>query len=329
MDYDYALALGGGGARGVAHIGAVQALEQAGLRPSLVTGTSMGAMVGAIYAQHPDGDVGWSRLQEFLDSDLFRRTKVEFIQPATEHVSLAQRARHYVQRVYLQGRVLTRPSVLPPDVVRSVVDYFVDDGYLEDTRIPFAAVAADMDTGQAVTLHRGSIREAVLASMSIPGFMPPVVMNGRQLMDGGVVALVPIEAAISLGATRVVAVDVEKELGPLKEGLNALELIFRADEIQGNELRNLKNRAADLVLVPEVGEIHWSDFKQVERVLDAGRAAVECNLDAVRRVLAAPTRPVPPPPEKPRPGPWAGLKRLFAGRGRDSAPDQGKASRRG
>jgi NTE family protein len=330
MTYDYALALGGGGARGVAHIGVVLALEAAGLRPRLVTGTSMGAVVGAVYAQHPEGDAGWTRLQEFLDSDLFRRTKVEFIQPAAENISLAQRARHYVQRVYLQGRVLTRPSVLPGDVVRSVVDYFIEDGYLEDTRIPFAAVAADMGTGQAVTLHQGPIREAVLASMSIPGFMPPVELNGRQLMDGGVVSLVPIEAAISLGASRVVAVDVEKELAPLKDGLSALEVIFRADEIQGNELRKLKNRAADLVLIPQVGEIHWSDFNQVERVLDAGRAAVEGNLDAIRRVVTAPSPPASaaPEPERPRPGPWAGLRRWFTGRGRSSGPKQGKECRR-
>jgi NTE family protein len=317
MTADYALVLGGGGARGVAHIGVVQALEEAGLRPRLVTGTSMGAMVGAVYAQNPDGDAGWTRLQEFLASELYRRTKVEFIQPSEERISLAQRARHFVQRAYMQGRVLTRPSVLQANVFQQVVNFFVKDGYIEDTRIPYAAVATDMGSGQAVTLNQGSIREAVLASMSIPGFMPPVELAGRQMMDGGVVALVPIEAAISLGAARVVAVDVEKELGPLPEGLSALEIIFRADEIQGNELRRLKNRAADLVVVPRVAEIHWSDFGQVERVMAAGREAVENNLEAIRRVVTAPVRPFVLEPERPRPGFWAGLRRLFTSRGRD------------
>ncbi|MBU1741669.1 MAG: patatin-like phospholipase family protein, partial [Proteobacteria bacterium] len=196
---DYALALGGGGARGVAHIGVVQALEEAGLRPGLITGTSMGAVVGAVYARRPEGDGGWARLQQFLVSDLYRRTKVEFIQPAEERGGLAQRARYFVQRAYMQGRVLTRPSVLSLDVIRDVVEFFIEEGYLEDTRVPFAVVATDLGSGQAVTLNQGPIREAILASMSMPGFMAPVELGGRLLMDGGVVSLVPIESAIALG----------------------------------------------------------------------------------------------------------------------------------
>lgn len=318
---DFALALGGGGARGVAHIGVAQALEAAGLRPRLITGTSMGAVVGAVYAQDPEGDAGWTRLTEFLDSELFRRTKVEFIQPAEERGSLAHRARYFVQRAYMHGRILTRPSILSLDVIREVVEFFVEEGYLEDTRVPFAAVATDMGNGQTVTLNQGSIREAVLASMSIPGFMAPVELNGRQLMDGGVVSLVPIESAVALGATRVVAVDVEKKLPELKTRLSALDYIFRADEIQGNELRRFKNRAADLVLVPEVGDIHWSDFRAVEEVYAAGRAVIEQNLEAIRRVVtaAAPCRPpsgppVPPEEEPARKGLWGALKGLWSKR---------------
>ena len=277
----------------MAHIGVIEVLEAEGLRPALVAGTSMGALVGAAYAQNPDRFLAWDRFLEFFEDSLYRRTRLADVQvfSDSENTNLARRMYQFVKRAYLGGRVLTSAPVIGPDVLRELVGFFLEDTRIEDTVLPFAAVATDLTDGREMILTKGSIIEAVMASMSIPGYMSPVEMGGHLLFDGGVVSLVPISAAINLGATRVVAVDVERNLQTERRFSTAMELIMRADEIQGVELKNIKNRAADMVIRPPVGEVSWYHFERAEDIRRAGQTAAQDAVDQVRRLLE---------PEKPK-----------------------------
>jgi NTE family protein len=184
-----AVAVGGGGVLGAAHVGVGYALEQRGFIPDLIVGTSVGALTGAIAAAHPDSaapwlDRVWTRL---------RRRDVFPLGPLSSRTSLfADRGlRRLIARAALPARI-------------------------EQLAVPFTAVAMDLATGAQVLLDHGDLESALLASAAIPGVLPPVVRDGRTLVDGGVVAYVPVQAALLAGAASVLALSVGPESWPLR-----------------------------------------------------------------------------------------------------------------
>lgn len=167
-----ALALGSGGAKGMAHVGALKALEELGIRFSAVAGTSIGSIVGALYAKgYSPTDIG----------ELLRRTDYRAMALA----------------------LLAAGSNLP---VRNMLDSMLDESTFEDLKIPFAAVATDADSGEEVLLRSGSVSQAVLASSAMPPFFKGVAIGQRTLMDGAFVNAVPADAARALGGTFVIGI---------------------------------------------------------------------------------------------------------------------------
>jgi NTE family protein len=182
-----ALVLGGGAARGFAHVGVLRVLEEAGIPVELVVGTSVGALVGALYADGHD-----ARALEHLARDLDRDDFFDFgLAPALFGTGLAK------------GE---RLEAWMTDHLRTL--------RIEQLELPFAAVATDLGDGSVVVLDRGEVARAVRASSAIPGVFEPVELGGRLLVDGGVVANLPVKAARDLGADVIVAVDVTEVSGP-------------------------------------------------------------------------------------------------------------------
>ena len=190
------LALGGGSARGWAHIGVLRALAEADIQINCVAGTSIGALVGAIYSsgriallEEAALKMDWGRIVSFLDV------------------------------------VFPRSGLIDGKKIETFFRGHVQKTRFEDLRVPFAAVATDLRSGSAVILKSGDLIEAVRASISIPGIFTPVVLNGRVLVDGGLVDPVPVTVARSLGADRVIAVDHSHsftEKPPMKTGGGSL-----------------------------------------------------------------------------------------------------------
>lgn len=295
------LALGGGGARGFAHVGVLESLHARGVPIAGIVGTSSGAVAGAGYCLGYEPPAMRERVMEFAGSVLANHTKVRALvasdQESDWHGLVGRLNRIFCQGVMVKS-LLLESSLLGPDYFQRVVDFFLPEADMAAMPIPFAVVATDLANGCEVVIKKGSLRRAVLASSSVPGVAPPVELDGHILTDGGVVSLVPSTAAARLWPNHpVVAVSVDRTLEVGKAPGHALECYIRASDIQGAHLSAMLLARADLSLVPDVGDFHWADFVEARTIMDAGFAAAEDATDEIEALMerqAAQERPARP-----------------------------------
>lgn len=258
------LALGGGGARGFAEIGVLRVLEQEKIPISFVAGTSVGSLVGALYA-----DTG-----RVLDAE-FHAISV------TEEDLFDYRAFAAFSGGFVKGERL-----------RQFLAANLKSRSIEQMKIPYAAVAVDVATGRAVAFQRGAIAPAVHASCAIPGVFVPVEIAGRTYVDGGVVNPVPADVVRSMGADVVIAVSIP----PLTRSTvpsNPVAVAYQSVTIMSAEIGRLRARDADVVITPDVGDVAYDDFTQKKRLISAGEDAARKALGQIRSAIAARTRKVP------------------------------------
>jgi len=292
-----ALVLSGGGARGAAHIGVLEVLEELHVVPDLVVGTSMGSIVGGLYAAgwSPGeiaellGSVDWS----YVFSDSVRRYDRSFRRrqddrPYLLHTKLRFRGwRPYVPPGVLGGQSLEL-------LLRSLEIRSAPPTDFDRFPIPFRAVAMDVATGDPVVIGSGSLAVAMRASMAIPGAFAPVELDGRRLVDGGGAANLPVGVAQSLGATRVIAVDVSTPLTREGESFTDFVSVFN----QLNNLLTASNRSrdvarlrpGDVLLVPELGDIGFADFPRAAEAVAIGERSAREREDALRALAAGEER---------------------------------------
>ncbi len=282
-----ALVLGGGGARGLAHLGVLRALEKADISIDLIVGCSFGAIVGGMYAQMGKAVAVENRLREFVHSREYRALGLDWIRkPKLETEDyLRQLARNVRERVFL-NLIAHRISVLKAERLENAICFLIDEGTFQQTRIPFACNATDLVTGQPVLLTEGSLRRAIQASASIPGYFPPVVMNGKKLVDGAVTYNLPVHFARSLGANRVIAVDVHPQLYTENNFRNIFDVLMRANTITGYMLNEQSSQEGiDLVIRPMVSHFYWYEFDRAEEIIEAGEQAANQLMETVRQML--------------------------------------------
>lgn len=281
--------MGGGGARGFAHVGVLEALYKRDIPVAGVVGTSSGSIAAAGYCLGYDPREMRERVEEFTRSSLASHAKVRaLVDDDGEREWRGLPGRLF--RLFCQGSMvkslLFQTSVIHRHYFRTVVDFFLPEAQIEDMPIPFAAVATDVNSGQAVVLDHGSLRKAVLASCSVPGVTAPVEIEGRQLIDGGVVCIVPSDIARSLWPTKpLLAVCVDREIGFEEPPSQALECYIRAGEIQSARLAELSMAMADISIYPKVGDFHWADFVRAGAIMDQGFAAVEERGDEIAALV--------------------------------------------
>ncbi|HWP34648.1 MAG TPA: patatin-like phospholipase family protein, partial [Thermodesulfobacteriota bacterium] len=283
------LALGGGAARALAHLGVLRVFEEEGIAVGAIAGTSMGALIGGMYALHPDAREVRARVLGVLFSKEFLRVKVEYmraLREVKEH-SVFRTLVNYFRRSVFHNVVLNRQSFLPPDRYMRHIAAFVGDRLIEECLIPFAAVATDVRSGEEVVITRGPMRVAVAASCAIPGILPPVELDGLLLIDGGWVDHVPVAPVAALGADLVVGVEIGAPTED-PEGLlrNGLEMVIRANAITRAALSRLQLSRADLVIRPATDRMDWLDFRQADEAIRLGEAAARAALPALREALA-------------------------------------------
>ena len=246
------LALGGGAAKGFAHVGVIAVLEEAGLRPALVVGTSAGSVVGALYASGKNG------LQ-------LQRAALQM-----EEVAIADWMVPLVNRGVFKGEALAR-----------YVNDAVGGRLLEDMRIPFGVVATDLGNGQAVLFRRGDTGTAVRASSAVPAVFQPVRINGRDYVDGGLVAPVPVQFARQMGAELVIAVDISDAPEGQAAG-DTFQILLQTFNIMGKSINQYELRQADVVVRPSLVGLRSADFSARQRAIDSGRAAMQAALPQLR-----------------------------------------------
>jgi NTE family protein len=267
------LALGGGGARGFVHIGVLRVIESTGIRARAIVGTSMGSVMGAMYLVHGSADAVEACWREAIEEEILPAVQqVRSARGATQREHpLIQAARRFKNRVVV-SIALNRSTILDGAVLDRAVDFLLPDILLEDLPEPFIAVATDLETGAEIRLERGSLRRAVKASSSIPGMVPAVDVDGAQLVDGGVVAEVPVAAARQLGAP-IVAVDASMEIpGPADDDL-ALDTMMRTEMMTAERLRLRQLAEVRWVIRPDIGQVAWADWDAIDDMIAAGERA--------------------------------------------------------
>ena len=251
------LALGGGAARGFAHVGVIAVLEEAGLRPQLVVGTSAGSLVAAMYAS------GKSSAQ-------LQQTALNL-----EEVAITDWMLPLVGRGMFRGDALAR-----------YVNDLVAGRLIENMAMPLGIVATDLHSGQAVLFQRGDTGTAVRASSAVPAVFVPVKIGTREYVDGGLVSPVPVKFARQMGADVVLAVDISAP----PEGNTAdgtLQILLQTFAIMGKTINQYELQGADVVVRPSPLGLKSADFSARQRAMDAGRAAMLVALPALRAKLEA------------------------------------------
>ncbi len=283
------LALGGGAARGMAHIGVLQAFEEEEIPIQVLTGTSMGAIIGGMYAARPQVKPLRRKFEAYLKSDLLRKSRLDFAveRDQVEGAGLFYRFSQLARKNLFYTLSMTRLSFVSQETADKSFAFLLPDIAIEEMALPFAASALDLNSGQEVILRSGSLRRAVAATSALPGVLPPVTLNGQLLVDGGWINAVPIHPARQLGADLVVGVDVSSQLGEAESVNNGLGIVFRANAAARNALAELLLSAADLVIRPDVGVNHWADFSHAERLIEKGYRAAQEQMPQIRELLAA------------------------------------------
>lgn len=255
------LALGGGAARGFAHVGVIQVLEQNGIRPDLVVGTSAGSLVAALYASG--------------------KTAAELEQTALqmEEAAITDWMLPLFNRGVLKGEALAR-----------YVNRQVQSKPLQAMKLPLGIVATDLATGKGVLFQRGDTGTAVRASSAVPGVFMPVSISGREYVDGGLVAPVPVQQAREMGAEVVIAVDISS--APEGESTSdALRVMLQTFTIMGQSINRYALAEADVVVRPALVGVGSADFSARQRSIVAGREAMQAALPRVRQQLQAKRQP--------------------------------------
>ncbi len=253
----FGLALGGGAARGFAHVGVIQVLEEAGIKPDLVVGTSAGSVVAAFYASGKDG----AQLQKAAET-MEEATITDWTVP-------------------LLGRGMMRG-----DGLARYVNKQTGNRRIEDFKMPLGIVATDLKTGEGILFQRGDVGTAVRASSSVPSVFEPVRIGNREFVDGGLVSPVPVRYARQMGAEYVLAIDISSPPESGKTG-DMFDILMQTFTIMGKSINTLELRDADLVVRPALNDVGSADFKARRRSIEAGRAAMLQALPKLKAALAA------------------------------------------
>ena len=247
------LALGGGAARGFAHIGVIKVLEAQGFTPDIIVGTSAGAVVGALYAS---GNTG------------FELQKIAF----------------KLEESKISDWSMPDRGVFKGEALQQFVNDAVAQRPIEGLKKPFAVVATDLKSGDSILFRTGNTGMAVRASATVPGIFQPVSINGHEYVDGGLSSLVPVRSARQMGADVVIAVDISARPGN-HAVRGTLDILLQTFTIMGQNLARFELKEADVVIRPQVGSIGPADFQARHDSILEGEKAAQAALPQIREAI--------------------------------------------
>jgi NTE family protein len=250
-----ALVLGGGAARGFAHVGVIQVLEEAGIKPDMVVGTSAGSVVASLYASGKSAE------------------QLKTIAQTMEESALTDWKIPLVGRGMLQG-----------DALQRYINTQVGGKRIEDMHIPLGIVATDLKSGQGVLFQRGDVATAVRASSAVPAVFEPVRIGNREFVDGGLVSPVPVRYARQMGADIVLAVDISSiPEGNTTDGI--FKILLQTTAIMIKSINDLELKDADVLVRPELMGVGSANFGARQRSIEAGRLAMQQALPKLKSLL--------------------------------------------
>lgn len=252
------LALGGGAARGFAHVGVIKALEAQGIVPDIVVGTSAGSLVGALYAAGNNG-FALHKLALEMDEATISDWSVPFFAKST--------------------------GVLKGEALQNYVNRTVNNVPIEKLKVPFGAVATDLNNGMPILFRRGNTGAAVRASSAVPSVFQPVRIGDRSYVDGGLVSPVPVRFAREMGADFVIAVNISSQ-PDAQPSSSSLDVLLQTFAIMGQSINHYELKEADIVIQPRLGTMKGSDFPGRNTAILAGEQATAALMPDIKRKLA-------------------------------------------
>ena len=249
------LALGAGGARGLAHVGGIQVLEEHNIPIDMVAGSSIGSLVGALFAMGHDGE-----------------TLARFAQLCREK--------------FFYDFTVSKMGIIQGNKIKELLYLLTQRKRFEELPIPLTIVATDLLSGEKVLFREGLIADAIRASISIPGIFVPVKMNDRLLVDGSVVDRVPVSVVKQMGADMIIAVDIST----LKKNVQVnsiIDVMLQSIDIMQYEMVRFHELNADIVIRPNVSEYSWRSFEYVSELIQLGREATENQLAKIKKKIAS------------------------------------------
>jgi NTE family protein len=251
------LVLGAGAARGFAHVGVIKALEAQGIRPDVVVGSSAGSVIAALLASGVTGNE-LNRLALNLDEATIADWGLPFV-----------------------GRF---GGLIKGDALQNMVNREVQNKMIEQMRIPLGIVATELQSGKGVLFRSGNTGQAVRASCSIPGVFQPTVIGGKEYVDGGLVAPVPVSYARQMGATLVIAVNISSE--PVhQDASGTFGVLQQTISIMQRSINQFELKSADIVIAPQLKQMSGGDFKSRNAAILAGEMATQEQMSLIKEKL--------------------------------------------
>jgi NTE family protein len=251
------LVLGAGAARGFAHVGVIKALEAQGIRPDIVVGSSAGSVIAALLASGATGN-DLNRLALNLDEATIADWGLPFA-----------------------GRF---GGLIKGDALQNMVNREVQNKTIEQMRIPLGIVATDLQSGKGILFRSGNTGQAVRASCSVPGVFQPTVISGKEYVDGGLVAPVPVNYARQMGATLVIAVNISSE--PVhQDASGTFGILQQTISIMQRSINQFELKSADIVIAPQLLQMGGSDFKSRNAAILAGETATQEQMALIKEKL--------------------------------------------
>ena len=270
------LVLGGGGARGLGHIGVLKALKKHSIPIHMVAGTSIGAVIGAMYAATLDPHWIENKFKEFIDSEAYKRIGLHRLVPTSQpNSSIFQTAATYMKNQIIINLANDRLGILKQERLSEIIEFLLPVKTFEELKIPFSCLAVDLNSGEDVVFNSGNLIEAIVASSAIPGYIPPIEKDGMLLTDGAVSCPVPVKTVRKMGADFRISVDVGLNHFQPLENPNLLQVLGRAEQITSTRLGEVKSEKADITIRPDTMNVFWAEFDKIDQLIKLGAEETE------------------------------------------------------
>jgi len=284
MRYRNALVLGGGGARGFAHIGAIITLEKENLHPDIICGSSAGSIAGSFYSIYSERIKELERIEETKEFKILKRLKLnpfEIEQRQGFFVNLLSNIKKNIMFI----KMLRDDALVRKEDVESVFRELFGDMKFEDLPVKLITSAFDLISGKDVYIQSGPLWKGILASSSIPGIFPPLEYNDMVLVDGGITNRLPVKCAILSGAENIIAIDISQSHNFERKRNSAVNMHLHIDELIASRFDIYSKKMADVVLNPLIEDMEWNEFGKYKYAMEKGKEVIEKEIPAIKRVM--------------------------------------------
>ena len=278
------IALGGGGARGYAHIGVLRGLFEMGIKEFYaISGTSAGGMIAGLFAMHKDPEAIYDKIKSFRESPLFESLK--FHEVYSEKDKLRKLYSNIREKVFM-AKTLVSQSFLDEETRDKVFTYlYGNDTLMEQYHPRLRVMATDLIKGRDIAFRGGSMHKVMKATSALPGALPPVKLGDMLLVDGGITHNLPIIPLLKDECDIIIASDVSRSLPEKREYRNSAEILIRCEYISLRRLQDIESPFADVIISPDLSEYEWYEFDRLDEIIERGYEAFKKSKSEIDKAM--------------------------------------------